>query len=95
MSSTIDIETRTRAINRLARALLVFTVGVVVLAGALAVALVVGLVNITIESTVGRVRLTAALAKWFSGGVERITDWFMANVLYIAGGRGECPDLIP
>jgi hypothetical protein len=91
----VDTETRQRAVERLVRAALVLTIGLALVLSALVLALLVGIVNILIEGFAGRVERTARLTMWLTSKTDRVMEWFMANITWIASGRGPKPDLLP
>lgn len=90
----VDTETRSEAIERLVRALFVGTIGIVLVFLALLLALFVAILDITVDGLFGKVTLTKTISEPTINISQRVMEWFVDNVMYIAVGVGE-PDISP
>lgn len=90
----LDTETRKKAIERLVRGLLVFTVGLVLMAVVLVGAVIAGILDITTDAMFGELEFITKVATPLANAADNVGGWFVGNVMYIAVGTGD-PDLLP
>lgn len=89
-----DTETRVEAGERLARAATILPIGFVFVLVALVVALIVAFFDIFLDAVFGDLTLVTQFMAPLVDASQTVTDWWVANLFYIALGQGD-PDVTP